>query len=149
MALLNYPEKTPSRRFSSHMEKPKKNGKRQKNLTGVLQKHSGRSHGQVMVRHQGGRHKRFYRQIDFKRNKFDVVGIVSAIEYDPNRNVDIALVNYADGEKRYILRPVGLKVKDEVVAGSKVENKTGNATKLGSLPIGTMVHNVEMTPGRG
>lgn len=149
MALIQYPEKTTSRRFASHMEKPKKLGKLKKSMVTILRKHSGRAHGQVMVRHQGGRHKRYYRIIDFTRGKFDVFGKVEAIEYDPNRNVDIALIGYADGDKRYILQPLGLKVGDEIVSGEKVENKLGNATKLKALPIGTVVHNVEMKPGKG
>jgi large subunit ribosomal protein L2 len=116
----------------------------------ILKKHSGRdATGQVMVRHVGGRHKRFYRIIDFKRNKLDMVGTISAIEYDPNRTVDIALVQYKDGEKRYILAPVGLKVGDSVASGERVEVKTGNALPLLNIPIGSLIHNVELTKGRG
>lgn len=116
----------------------------------ILKKHSGRSFsGKVTVRGQGGRQKRYYRFIDFKRDKHGVVGEVSAIEYDPNRNVDIALIKYPDGEFRYILKAGGLKVGDKVEAGDKVEVKLGNALKLKNIAVGTLVHNVELTPGRG
>jgi large subunit ribosomal protein L2 len=115
----------------------------------IRKKSSGRSHGQVVVRHQGGAHKRFIRKIDFKRNKTQAVGKVVSIEYDPNRTADIALVHYADGEKRYIIAPLDLKVNDKVSSGSGVDVKVGNALPLKSLPIGTVVHNVELTPGRG
>ncbi len=116
----------------------------------ILKKHSGRDgSGQVVVRHQGGRHKRFYRVIDFKRNKIDVDGTVTSIDYDPNRSVDIALVQYADGDKRYILCPVGLKVGDKIKAGEKSEIKTGNALPMRSIPVGSIVHNLELTRGRG
>lgn len=149
MALRAYAEKTNTRRFMTRMEKPKKNGKRVKGLTSILQKHSGRSGGTITVRHQGGRHKRFYRLVDFKRNKFGVEGKVEAFEYDPNRNVNIALIGYSDGEKRYILAPRTLNVGDMVVAGERVEVRVGNAMKLKSLPVGTVIHNVELTPGAG
>lgn len=122
-----------------------------KNLKTILKKHSGRSisSGRVTVRHQGGRQKRYYREIDFKRDKMGVVGVVASLEYDPNRNCQIALVKYADGEYRYILAPQGLKVKDKVVAGEKVEAKTGNAMWLKNMTIGALIHNVELLPGRG
>ncbi|MCR4306294.1 MAG: 50S ribosomal protein L2, partial [Candidatus Daviesbacteria bacterium] len=121
-----------------------------KNLKVLLKKHSGRSAGgMVTVRSQGGRHKRYYREIDFKRDKFGVMGEVAALEYDPNRNVEIALIKYADGDYRYILAPKGLVVKDKVVSGEKTESKVGNAMKLKNITIGTLVHNVELTPGRG
>ncbi|MDO8498958.1 MAG: 50S ribosomal protein L2 [bacterium] len=149
MALMQYKEKTPSRRFASKMGKPEKNENAPKGLWKILVKHSGRSKGRVTVRHQGGRHKRYYREIDFKRNKFGVEGVVAALEYDPNRNVGIALIKYSDGEYRYILAPQGLKVGDKVEAGEKVEIRTGNAMRLKSLPVGTMVHNVELVPGKG
>lgn len=149
MALIQYQEKTNTRRFQSKMDKPKRTGKIVKSLTSLLPKKSGRSHGTITVRHQGGRHKRFYRTIDFKRDKFGVEGKIEAVEYDPNRNVSILLVVYADGEKRYILQPKGLGVGDTIVSGEKVEVKLGNALKLKNMPIGTVVHNVELTPGRG
>lgn len=116
----------------------------------IKKKHSGRdASGQVAVRHQGGEHKRYIRVIDFKRDKFGVSGTVVSIEYDPNRSVDIALVYYADGEKRYILRPQELQVGDGVASGIDAEIKVGNALPLEALPVGTMVHNVELTPGKG
>lgn len=149
MALISYKEKTSTRRFATRLQKPKKTDKRVKGLISVLPKRSGRSHGKVTVRHQGGRHKRFYRAIDFKRNNFNVSGQVEAIEYDPNRNVNVALIKFSDGEKRYILQPKGLEVRDTVTSGDKAEIKLGNATKLKNMPIGTVVHNVELTPGKG
>jgi large subunit ribosomal protein L2 len=113
-------------------------------------KHSGRnSYGRVTVRHRGGGARRFIRLIDFRRDKRDVPARVAAIEYDPNRTARIALLNYADGEKRYILAPVSLKVGDEVVAGTSAEIRIGNNLPLSSIPVGTMIHNVEMYEGRG
>lgn len=121
-----------------------------KGLKTLLKKHSGRSAGgMVTVRSQGGRHKRLYREIDFKRNKFGVLGEVVSLEYDPNRNVDIALIKYADGEYRYILAPKGIKAGDKVVSGEKVEAKVGNAMMLKNITVGALVHNVELAPGRG
>ncbi|MFH1186807.1 MAG: 50S ribosomal protein L2 [Candidatus Levyibacteriota bacterium] len=121
-----------------------------KRLKVIKKKRTGRDvSGKVVVRHQGGQHKRFYRTIDFKRNKFNVVGKVVAIEYDPNRTCDIALIQYTDGDKRYILCPEALKLNDEVVSGVNAEVKTGNALPLSAIPVGTIVHNVELTPGRG
>lgn len=120
-----------------------------KKLKLLLKKHSGRSNGVLTVRGQGGRHKRYYREIDFKRDKFGVLGEVTGLEYDPNRNVDIALVKYADGEYRYILAPKGIKLGDKVTSGDKVESKTGNTMKLKNITVGTLVHNVELTPGKG
>lgn len=115
----------------------------------ILPKTSGRSGGQLTVRHQGGRHKRHYRIIDFKRDKFGVLGEVVALEYDPNRSVNIALVKYSDGDYRYILSPKSLQVGDKIEAGEKVAVKVGNAMKLKNLPVGTLVHDVELTPGKG
>lgn len=116
----------------------------------IRKKHSGRdASGQVSVRHQGGEHKRFMRVIDFKRNKFGIEGKVAAIEYDPNRTTQIALIHYADGDKMYILSPLGLKVGDVVKSGSDAEIKTGNTLPLKALPLGTVVHNVELMPGHG
>lgn len=149
MALVQYAEKTRTRRFASKLVKPKKNFSTPKNLKVLLKKHSGRSGGKVTVRHQGGRHKRYYRIVDFKRNKFNVAGEVEAFEYDPNRNVNLALVKYTDGERRFILAPIGLKLKDNVVSGERVDIRTGNSMKLKSLPVGTIVHNVELVPGKG
>ncbi len=116
----------------------------------IKKKRSGRdSSGQVSVRHQGGEHKRFMRLIDFKRNKFGIEGKVASIEYDPNRTTQIALIHYADGDKTYILSPLGLKVGDVIKSGPQAEIKTGNALPLKALPLGTVVHNVELMPGRG
>jgi large subunit ribosomal protein L2 len=121
-----------------------------KNLKVLKKKVDGRNHaGQVVMRHRGGAHKRFLRLIDFKRNKRDIDGIVMSIEYDPNRTCDIALINYPDGDKRYILAPHLLKVGDTIRAGEKAPNKPGNALPLRNLPVGTFVHNVELTPGKG
>jgi large subunit ribosomal protein L2 len=113
-------------------------------------KHSGRnSYGRVTVRHRGGGARRFIRLIDFRRDKRGVPARVAAIEYDPNRTARIALLNYADGEKRYIIAPVGLKVGDEVMAGTTAEIRVGNSLPLSSIPVGTTIHNVEMYEGRG
>jgi large subunit ribosomal protein L2 len=119
-------------------------------LKQTKKKNSGRdASGQVVVRHQGGQHKRFLRLVDFKRDKMGLVGKVVAIEYDPNRTCDIALINYQDGEKRYILAPVGLKVGATISSGQDADVKVGNALPMSSMPLGTIVHNVELTPGRG
>ena len=122
----------------------------EKSLLKIAKKNAGRNNtGKITVRHQGGGVKRKYRIIDFKRNKFDIVGTVASIEYDPNRSANIALINYADGEKRYILAPKGLKVKDKVVSGEKVDIKVGNSCPLMNIPVGTVIHNVELNPGKG
>lgn len=116
----------------------------------IRKKHSGRdASGKVSVRHQGAEQKRFMRVIDFKRRKTGVIGKVASIEYDPNRTTEIALIHYADGEKRYILRPLGLNVNDVVKSGPDADIKVGNALPLKALPLGTVVHNVELTVGRG
>lgn len=129
---------------------PELSVKATKHLKTLLKKHSGRSAGgMITVRSQGGRHKRYYREIDFKRDKFGVSGEVTALEYDPNRNVDIALIKYEDGDYRYILAPKGLKVGDKVISGDKIEAKVGNAMRLKNITVGTLVHNVEMVPGKG
>lgn len=121
-----------------------------KKLVAILKKHSGRnSTGKVTVRHQGGRQKRYYRTIDFKRDKLNMVASVIAIEYDPNRTADIALVQYEDGEKRYILLPIGLSVGDKVVSGDNVEIKPGNCLKISEIPLGTEIHNIELYQGHG
>lgn len=122
----------------------------EKALTHILSKKSGRDQtGKVTSRHQGGREKRLYRLIDFKRDKFGITGRVVSVEYDPNRTVNIALVQYTDGEKRYILHPDGLKVGEAIISGELAENKLGNALPLSKLPIGTVVHNIELAPGQG
>ena len=119
-------------------------------LVGKLQKHAGRNNtGKMTVRHQGGGHKKQYRIIDFKRNKDNVPAKVATIEYDPNRSANIALLHYADGDKRYILAPLGLKVGDTIISGAEADIKTGNAMPLQNIPLGTMVHNVEMKIGKG
>lgn len=120
-----------------------------KSLKTILKKHSGRSGGKVTVRGQGGRHKRYWREIDFRRDNFGVEGVVQSLKYDPNRNVQIALIKYADGEYRYILSPSTLKVGDQILSGDRVEAKVGNAMKLKNVTVGTLVHNVELVPGRG
>lgn len=121
-----------------------------KSLTVILPKHSGRdTAGHVAVRHQGGRHKRYLRRIDWKRDKIGIPGRVTTIEYDPNRSADIALIQYPDGEKRYILAPAGLTIGQTVVSSDTADIKTGNCLSLGVMPVGTMVHNIEITPGRG
>lgn len=121
----------------------------EKSLVKPLIKKAGRSKGTISVRHKGGAHKRKYRVIDFKRDKDGVPAKVAAIEYDPNRSARIALLHYLDGEKRYILAPEGLKVGDMVESGENADIKPGNALPLGKIPVGTIVHNVELTPGKG
>ena len=122
----------------------------EKSLTVALRKSGGRNnHGRITSRHIGGGHKRRYRIIDFKRNKFDVPAKVFSIEYDPNRSCRIALLHYLDGEKRYILAPDGLKVGNMVKSGEGVEIKVGNAMKLKDIPLGSLIHNVELKPGKG
>lgn len=121
-----------------------------KPLTKILYKTGGRdASGKISVRHIGGRHKRFYREVDFKRDKFNILGKVASIEYDPNRTSFIALINYTDGEKRYILAPTGLILGDTIISGEKVEVKVGNALPLKSIPVGTPIHNIELIPGKG
>jgi large subunit ribosomal protein L2 len=122
----------------------------EKSLLRPLNQRGGRNHqGRLTVRHQGGGHKRAYRMIDFKRDKDNIPATVKTIEYDPNRNVRICLLHYADGEKRYILAPVGIKVGEQLMSGSDAEIKVGNALTLKAIPLGTMVHNVELTAGKG
>lgn len=122
----------------------------ERSLLVVRKKHAGRNNqGRVTVRHQGGGNRRFVRLVDFKRNKLNVPAKVAAIEYDPNRTARLALLVYADGEKRYILSPVGLKVGDTVVAGPGVDIRPGNSLPISNIPVGTMIHNIELYPGRG
>lgn len=124
--------------------------KPQKSLVEKLNQHGGRNQqGRLTVRHQGGGHKRLYRVIDFKRNKDGIPARVATIEYDPNRSARIALLNYVDGEKRYILAPNGLKVGDQVVSGSDSDIKPGNALPILNIPVGTMIHNIELKIGKG
>lgn len=122
----------------------------ERSLLVSLKKNSGRnSYGRITVRHRGGGQRRKYRIIDFKRDKFDIPATVASVEYDPNRSAFIALLQYEDGEKRYILQPAGLKVGDVVVSSKDADIKAGNALPLSSIPVGTIVHNVELYPGRG
>ena len=118
-------------------------------LKTILPKKSGRSNGKVTVRHQGGRQKRYLREVDSKRNKFDVWGKVEAIEYDPNRNAALALVLYEDGERRYIIAPLGLKLGQKVISSELAPIETGNALPLAKIPAGTPIHNIEIRPGKG
>lgn len=122
----------------------------EKSLLAPLKRKAGRNNqGKLTVRHQGGGHKRQYRIIDFKRNKDGIPGRVATIEYDPNRSANIALIVYADGEKRYILAPNGLKVGDKIESGPNADIKIGNALPLENIPVGTIIHNIEMKPGKG
>ncbi len=151
MAIRVYKPTSPARRFMSvltYEEITKKTP--EKSLTEYLKKNSGRNNqGKITVRHQGGGNKIKYRIIDFKRNKLDVPAKVAAIEYDPNRSANIALLHYADGEKRYILAPLDLKVGMTVVASEQADIMPGNAMPLQSIPVGTLIHNLEIKPGRG
>ena len=122
----------------------------EKSLTETRKKNAGRNNqGHITVRHQGGAVKRKYRIIDFKRNKLDIPGKVASIEYDPNRTANIALLNYRDGEKRYIIAPKGLNVGDMIVSGENVDIKVGNALPIMNIPVGTVIHNIELRPGKG
>lgn len=122
----------------------------EKSLLQPIRKKAGRNNtGRITCRHKGGGHKQAYRVIDFKRDKFGIEGTVKTIEYDPNRNVRISLIVYADGEKRYILTPNGLNIGDKVVSGPNAEIQTGNAVPLELVPLGTVIHNIELIPGRG
>ena len=122
----------------------------EKSLLAPLSKNAGRNNqGKITTRHHGGGHKRKYRVIDFKRNKDGIQGRVATIEYDPNRTSNIALINYADGEKRYIIAPKGLKVGDVIMSGAGSDIKIGNAMPLENIPVGTVIHNIELQPGKG
>lgn len=124
--------------------------KPERSLVENLKQHSGRNNkGRLTVRHRGGGHKRLYRLIDFKRNKDNIPAKVATIEYDPNRSANIALLHYVDGEKRYILAPNGLKVGDTIVSGANADIKVGNSLPLLNIPVGTIIHNIEMKPGKG
>ena len=151
MAIKNYKPTTPGlRKMSTLVNNEITKGTPEKSLTVTRKKNGGRNNqGRITVRHQGGGEKRKYRLIDFKRNKLDVPGKVASIEYDPNRTANIALIYYADGEKRYILAPKTLKVGDEIQAGEKADIKPGNALPIMSIPVGTLVHNIELRPGKG
>ena len=151
MAIKNMKPTTPGQRGMSKLRNDEiTTNKPEKSLLASKSKNAGRNNqGRITVRHQGGGEKRKYRLIDFKRNKFDIVGTVATIEYDPNRSANIALINYVDGEKRYIIAPKGLKVGMKIVSGEKVDIKVGNALPLMNIPEGTLVHNIELQPGKG
>ena len=152
MSIKTYKPTTPSRRHMSvsGFDGVDKHAKPQKELVEVLKKHSGRnSYGRITVRPQGGGNRKKYRVIDFKRDKMDVPATVLRLEYDPNRSAYIALVEYTDGERRYILAPVGLNVGDTVLSSAAADIKPGNALPLSNIPVGTVIHNIELYPGKG
>ena len=151
MPIKNYKPNTPGTRgMSTLVNTDITTRKPEKSLLVKNSKKGGRNNqGKITVRHIGGGAKQKYRLIDFKRNKDGIVGVVATIEYDPNRSANIALINYADGEKRYIIAPLNLKVGDKIESGAGADIKVGNALPLENIPVGTMVHNVEMNPGAG
>ena len=151
MAIRNYKPTTPGRRkMSTLVNEEITKSTPEKSLVVTIKKNGGRNNqGKITVRHQGGGVKKKYRIVDFKRNKVNVPGTVASIEYDPNRTANIALINYSDGEKRYIIAPKGLKVGMEVMSGEGADIKVGNALPLMSIPVGTTVHNIELRPGKG
>ena len=151
MAIKSYKPTTPSRRQMTCTDySGLSKGAPEKSLLETLKKHSGRNNlGRITVRHRGGGNRRKYRVIDFKRDKADMKATVLTLEYDPNRTAHIALVQYEDGEKRYIIAPNGLKVGDTVVSGKQADIKPGNALPMASIPTGTFIHNIELYPGKG
>ena len=151
MAIRNYKPTTPGRRkMSALVNEEITKSTPEKSLIVTIKKNGGRNNqGKITVRHQGGGAKRKYRIIDFKRNKLNVPGVVASIEYDPNRTANIALINYADGEKRYIIAPKNLKVGMEVMSGENADIKVGNALPIMLIPVGTTIHNIELRPGKG
>ena len=151
MAIRVYKPTSPARRFMSVLTfEEVTTNKPEKSLVEIKKSKAGRNkQGKITVRHQGGGNKQKYRIIDFKRNKDGIPAKVASIEYDPNRTAFIALLNYVDGEKRYILAPVDLKVGDTVVSGPEADIKPGNALPIRNIPLGTLIHNVEIVPGRG
>ena len=151
MAIRNYKPTTPGRRkMSALVNEVLTTSTPEKSLLVTIKKNSGRNNqGKITVRHQGGGVKRKYRIIDFKRNKLNVPGTVASIEYDPNRTANIALINYVDGEKRYIIAPKGLEVGATIESGENADIKVGNALPIMSIPVGTMIHNIELRPGKG
>ena len=152
MAIKTYRPTTPSRRHMSvsGFDGVEKHVRPEKSLVEVLKKNAGRnSYGHITVRHQGGGNRQKYRVIDFKRDKREVEGKVLRLEYDPNRSAYIALVEYADGERRYILAPVGLGTGDAVMASAAADIKPGNALPMANIPVGTVIHNIELYPGKG
>ena len=152
MSIKTYRPTTPARRHMtvSGFDGVDKHATPEKSLVEVLKKKSGRNnYGRITVRHQGGGNKRKYRIIDFKRNKLDVPGTVLRLEYDPNRSANIALVEYEDGERRYILAAHGLAAGDVVMSSANADIKPGNALPIANIPVGTVIHNVELYPGKG
>jgi len=151
LAVKKYKPTTPGRRFASVADFSGLSKKRpEKSLTRPLSKKAGRnSNGRITRRHSGGGHKRLYRVIDFKRKKDDIPARVTHIEYDPNRSSRIALLTYKDGEKRYIIAPLKLKIGDEVVSGEKADIKVGNCLPINNIPVGTIIHNIELKAGKG
>ena len=151
MALRFYKAYTPGTRHRSVSDYTELSKTRpEKSLTRSLHRAKGRNNrGVITCRHRGGGHKRLYRQIDFRRNKYDMNAQVLTIEYDPNRNARIALVQYEDGEKRYILQPTGLKVGDNIIASTEAPNSIGNSLPLASMPLGVQLHNIEVNPKKG
>ena len=152
MGIKTYKPVTPGMRAWQSLDYSEltKGAKPEKSLTRGMKERAGRgSNGRISVRHKGGGHKRLYRIIDFKRDKIDVIGRVASIEYDPNRSANIALVNYKDGEKRYIIAPKGLVVNAQVLSGPNAPIETGNALPLENIPLGFTVHNVELNLGKG
>lgn len=149
--IKTYKATTPGRRHRRDLDQTQlSKTKPEKSLTKSLNYHAGRnSTGKITVRHHGGRVKRLYRIIDFKRSKRDIPAKVVSIEYDPNRSANIALLHYVDGEKRYILAPKGLKINQPIMASTKAPIKPGNALPLSKIPVGSLVHNLELTPGKG
>ncbi len=140
-----------SQRHTHYLDNTELSNRRpEKSLIKIMKKRSGRNNsGKITVRHRGGAQKRYYRIIDFKRDKKDIPGVVKSLEYDPNRTANIALVVYADGEKRYILAPNGLKEKDVVISSENADFKVGNALPIKNIPIGMPIHNIELRPGKG
>ena len=152
MALKTFKPYTPARRNMtvSAFEGVDKKAKPERGLVEVLKKHSGRNnYGKITVRHQGGGNKKKYRIVDFRRDKADMPATVLRLEYDPNRTAYIALVEYEDGERRYILAPVGLKAGDKVISSAAADIKPGNTLPIANIPVGTVIHNIELQPGRG
>ena len=151
MAVKVYKPKTPGTRHkTSYTFEEITKSKPERSLIVSSKKNAGRNmYGRITVRHRGGGHKRFIRLIDFKRDKLEIPAKVAAIEYDPNRSARIALLHYADGEKRYIVAPVGLMVGDQVISGEAAEIRAGNSMPLANIPVGTTIHNVELQPGKG
>ena len=151
MPIKKYKPTSPARRnMSVSTFEEITTSKPEKSLLAPLFKKAGRNNqGKITTRHQGGGHKRQYRIIDFKRNKDGVPGRVATIEYDPNRSANIALINYVDGEKRYIIAPKGLKVGDVIESGPSADIRVGNSLPLENIPVGTVIHNIELKPGKG